>query len=77
MTILGQTHQKQRKLNCDDTFQIWMWFKESNKYFCKVENSAYVEIIERSFSHIHPRLLHCYMWLVEDVESPFNPSMDK
>ena len=26
-----------------------MWFKESNGYFCKIENLAYGEINERSF----------------------------
>ena len=39
---------------CGDTCQIWMWFRESNKYFCKIENFAYGEISERSFSNPHP-----------------------
>ena len=30
-----------------------MWLKESNKYFCKIENFAYGEINERSFSNPH------------------------
>ena len=40
--------------------QLWwhlsdmMWFKESNRYFCKIENFAYGEINERSFSNPHP-----------------------
>ena len=25
-------------LKCGDLWQIWMWFKESNKYFCQIEN---------------------------------------
>ena len=29
--------------------QIWMWFKESNIYFCEIENFAYGEINERRF----------------------------
>ena len=29
------------QLSCGDTCQIWMWFKESNSYFCKTENFAY------------------------------------
>ena len=43
------------QLNCGDTCQIWMWFRESNRYFCKIENFAYGEISERSFSNPHPR----------------------
>ena len=31
-----------------------MWFRESNSYFCKIENFAYGEISERSFSNPHP-----------------------
>ena len=30
------------QLSCSDTCQIWMWFKESNMYFCHIENFAYV-----------------------------------
>ena len=26
------------QLSCGDTCQIWMWFRESNRYFCKIEN---------------------------------------
>ena len=42
------------QLSCGDTCQIWMWFEESNMYFCKVENFDYGEINERSFSNPHP-----------------------
>ena len=31
-----------------------MWFEESNMYFCHVDNFAYGEINERSFSNPHP-----------------------
>ena len=41
------------QLSCGDTCQIWMWFRESNRYFCKLENFAYGEISERSFSNPH------------------------
>ena len=41
------------QLSCGDTCQIWMWFK-SNSYFCKIENFAYGEINERSFSNPQP-----------------------
>ena len=43
------------QLSCGDTCQIWMWFQESNMYFCEIENFAYGEINERSFSNPHPR----------------------
>ena len=42
------------QLSCGETCQIWMWFRESNRYFCKIENFAYGEISERSFSNPHP-----------------------
>ena len=45
------------RLSCDDTWQIWMWSKESNRYFCKIENFAYGEISEWSFSNPLNRLL--------------------
>ena len=42
------------QLSCGDTCQKWMWFRESNRYFCKIENFAYGEISERSFSNPTP-----------------------
>ena len=42
------------QLSCGDTCQIWMWFREFNRYFCKIENFAYGEISERSFSNPTP-----------------------
>ena len=42
------------QLSCGDTCQIWMWFDESNMYFCETENFACGEINERSFSNPHP-----------------------
>ena len=42
------------QLSCGDTCQIWMWFRESNRYFRNIENFAYGEISERSFSNPHP-----------------------
>ena len=41
------------QLSCGDTCQILMWFKESNRYFCKIETFDYGEINERSFSNPH------------------------
>ena len=34
-----------------------MWFREYKKYFCKIENLAYGENSERSFSNPHPCLI--------------------
>ena len=42
------------QLGCGDNCQIWMWFKESNRLFCKIESFAYGEINEQSFSNPHP-----------------------
>ena len=60
------------QLSCGDTCQIWMWFEESNMYFCKIEYFAYGEINERSFSNPHPRLiqgmrLHCFIWCYKET----------
>ena len=38
-----------------DTCQIWMWCKESKKYFCEIENFVHGEINERNFSNPHTR----------------------
>ena len=43
------------QLSCVDTCQIWKWFKESNRYFWKIENFANGEINEQSFSNPRPR----------------------
>ena len=42
---------------CGDNCQIWKWFKESNSYFCKIENFAYGQINEQSFSNPQPRVM--------------------
>ena len=43
------------QLSCGDTCQISMWCKESNRYFCMIENFAYGGINEGNFSNPHPR----------------------
>ena len=43
------------QLSCGDTCQIWMWFKESNRYFCKTEIFVYGKINKWSFSNPQPR----------------------
>ena len=61
------------QLSCGDTWQIWMWFKESNRYFCKIENFAYGKISERSFSNNpHPR---SHLSVVASVPGEGTPSM--
>ena len=56
------------QLICDDTYQIWMWFEESNMYFCHMENFVYGQINERRFSNPHPwsfsiwRMIY-FLWL--------------
>ena len=39
------------QLNCDDTYEIWMWCKESSRYICKIKNFAYGEINIQRFSN--------------------------
>ena len=41
------------QLSCSDTCQIWMWFKESNRYYGMIENFPYGVINEQSFSNPH------------------------
>ena len=57
--------QMSPKLSYGDTCQIWMWLKVYNRYFFKIENFAYGEISERSFSNPHTRLARptLYDWL--------------
>ena len=47
------------QLSCGDTCQIWMWSKESNRYFCKIENFACGEISERSLCRESSWYKHC------------------
>ena len=42
-----------------------MWFKGSNSYIGKVENFAYGEINERSFSNPHPCIRIIQQWALE------------
>ena len=51
------------QLSCGDTCQIWMWFEKSNMYFCHIENFAYGEINERSFSNPHPGHHQHWYWI--------------
>ena len=39
------------QLSCGDTCQIWMSFKQSNRYICKVTNFHNREINKQNFSH--------------------------
>ena len=49
------------QLSCGDTWQMWKWCKESNRYFDRIENFAYGEINEQSFSNPHP-CSQCFVW---------------
>ena len=51
------------QLGCDDTCQIWMWFKESNGYFRKIKYVLDEEMNERICSNPHTwaRLLSPYL----------------
>ena len=42
------------QLSSGDTRLIWMWCKESHRYFSKIENFVYREINKQSFSNSHP-----------------------
>ena len=42
------------QLSCGDTYQIWIWLQKCNSYFCYIENFAYGENDERSFSNPRP-----------------------
>ena len=44
-----------------------MWFKESNSYFCKIENFTYGEISERGFSNPHPGFISRWYNLKEGI----------
>ena len=50
------------QLSCADTCQIWMWLKEFNRNFSKVENFAYGECNEKSFSNPHPWVWDSTAW---------------
>ena len=60
LAIEYHTHiwQVSLQLSCGDTCQIWMWCKEFNRYFARIEIFAYGEINEWSFSNPHPRRAH-------------------
>ena len=50
------------QLSCGDICLIWMWCEESNRYFSRIENFAYGEFNERSFSNPHPWTLHVILF---------------
>ena len=58
--------QMSPQLSCGDTCQIWMWFKEFNRYFCKIGNFACGEINERNFSNPSPWYVIAYRCPPED-----------
>ena len=50
------------QLSCCDTCQIWMWLKESNRYFYKIENFTYGEINEWNLSNPTPGVVPVMAW---------------
>ena len=63
------------QLSCGDTCQIWMWFEESNMYFCESENFAYGEINERSFSNTPAWLIPAVYWYCVHPKSPLRDTL--
>ena len=55
LVTYGISHPYLTDVSCGDICEIWMWFGESNMYFCKIKNFTNREINERSFSNPHPR----------------------
>ena len=51
------------QLNCGDTCHIWTWCKESNRCLDRIENFAYGEINEQSFSNPQTRGSGTFRWL--------------
>ena len=51
------TWQMLPQLSCSDTCQIWIWCKESSRYFDRLENCVYRKINEQSFSNPHLRIV--------------------
>ena len=37
------------QLSCGDTSQIWMWYKESNRYFCRIKILLTEKLTNRAF----------------------------
>ena len=70
------------QLSCGDTCQIWKWFKETNRYFWKIEHFAYGEINERSFSNPYPSnriswtTTCCHVIVIFVVEEASVPKVD-
>ena len=52
-TLVTGYHFYIGQLSCGDTCQIWMWFIECNRYFCKIEKFTFGETNERSFNNPH------------------------
>ena len=63
------------QVSCGDTCQIWMWFDESNMYFCETENFAYGEINEPSLSTPHPwPVVRCVWCKPVQIRTPLTDS---
>ena len=67
------------KCKISNICEIWVWFKESNSYFCKIEHCAYGEINEWVIVTPTPALNHEQTQLGPLLLTWINfyPSMDK
>ena len=64
------------QLSCDNTYQIWMWFKESNRCFCKIKNFACGEINERSLSNPWSHVTYSIREAVSGFDPYFQTNID-
>ena len=60
------------QLSCGGTCQIYMWFKESKRYYCQIEHFASGETNERSFSNPLPRTINHQLAMVSKPSEYIN-----
>ena len=68
------------QLSCGDTCKICMWFKESNRYSCEIENVDCRQIYEQSFSTLHPMfnlLLYLDPWWLIGIQITFDDNWNR
>ena len=64
------------QLSCKDTCKVWLWFKESNRFSCKIKNCAYGEINKRRFRNPIPENWTVYCDKCK-LRTPNNRYLDK
>ena len=60
------------QLSCGGTCQIYMWFKESKRYYCQIEHFASGETNERNFSNPLPRTINHQLAMVSKPSEYIN-----